>query len=114
MNKIKNILKNGVSAIVLLPQAQFSNLTNITIVGLISAAVNLVLVVAALLFFFNFMIGGIKMILSGGNKDKMDTARRQIVNAVLGAVIVFSTWAIFGLIQDFYGINLLTIEIPRL
>ena len=97
-----------------MPQAQFANLTNITIVGLITAAVNLVLVIAAILFFFNFMIGGIKLILSGGNKERVDNAKRHVVNAVIGAVIVFSTWAILGLIQDFFGINLLTIQIPVL
>jgi len=100
--------------IVVLPRGQFTPLSSITIQGLISAAVNLILIVAAILFVFNLLTGGIKIILSGGAKDKADDARRHIVNALIGIFIVFAVYAAMNFISQFYGVDLLTFEIPTL
>lgn len=100
--------------ILVLPKGQFTPLQDVTVAGLINAAINLVLVVAAILFVFNLLSGGIKIILSGGSKDKADDARRHIVNAVIGIAIVFSVYAGMNLVSQFYGIDLLTFEIPTL
>lgn len=98
----------------LLPQGQFTPLTEISIGGLINAAVNLVLVVASILFFFSFVIGGIKLILSGGKQERIDAAKNQLLSAFIGVFIVFATWGILGFAEQFFGINLLTFEIPAL
>lgn len=100
--------------IIIQPGGQFRPLLDITLEELISALVPLVLIIASILFVFNLLFGGIKVILSGGDKDKLDEAKRQLVNALLGLVIVFSTWAVIGLVSQFFGINLLTFEIPTL
>ncbi len=100
--------------IILLPKGQFTPLENVTISGLINAAINLILVVAAILFVFSLLIGGIKIILSGGAKDKTEDARRQLVNAFVGIFIIFSVYAAMNFISQFFGIDLLTFEIPTL
>lgn len=100
--------------ILVLPQGQFTPLEEVTIPGLINAAINIVLIVAAVLFVFSLLSGGIKIILSGGKSDKTDEARRQLVNAIVGIFIIFAAWGIMNLISNFYGINLLTFEIPTL
>ena len=56
--------------------------------------------------------GGLKFILSGGKSEKFDEAKRQIINALIGVIIVFTTWASLGLISRFFGIDLLNFEIP--
>jgi len=98
----------------ILPTGQFTPLSSVTIQGLISAFVNLTLILAALLFFFSILTGGMKYILSSGNKDKVDTARRQLVNAFVGIIIVFTVFASLSFISEFFGIDLLTFEIPTL
>lgn len=98
----------------LLPQGQFVELRNVSISGLISAFINIFLIVAALLFVFTLLLGGVKLILSGGAKEKTEEARRQIVNAFLGIFLVFSSWAIIGLVSEFFGIDLVNFEIPTL
>lgn len=98
--------------IMMLPQGQFTPLEEVTVAGLINAAVNMVLIVAALLFVFSILTGGIKMILSAGKGDKMDEAKRHLVNAMVGIFIVFSIYAAMNLVSTFYGIDLLTFEIP--
>src|SRR3990170_7147760 len=96
----------------LLPKGQFKPLNEITIAGLLQAFVHIVIITASVLFVFNLLFGGIKLILSGGNRDKAEESRRQIVNAFLGVFIVFITWAILGFLSQFFGIDLLSFEIP--
>ena len=85
----------------------FENLTDVSIGALISSAIQLVLVLAAIIFFFILVIGGIKWITSGGDKGQTEAARNQITAALVGLVIVFAAWAIIQLIGGFFGVNLL-------
>ena len=102
-------MKNG---ILLIPEGQFAPLSEITFEAMISSAVNLVLIVASILFVFNFLIGGIKFMLSGGNKEKLDSAKGQLMNAILGIIIIFSSWAVLGYVGDFFGVDFTTFQIP--
>ena len=97
-----------------MPKGQFAPLSEITFEALISSAVNLVLIVASILFVFNFLIGGIKFMLSGGNKEKRDSAKRQLMNAILGIIIIFSSWAVLGFVGEFFGVDFSTFQIPTL
>jgi len=91
---------------------QFGGLTGLTLGSIISGLIRGSLVVAAVIFFFMLVIGGIKWIASGGDKGQTEGARNQITAALVGLVIVFAAWAIVQLIQTFFGINIfnLTIE----
>ena len=95
------------------PPPEFRNLRNLTIPKLIPPLVNLVIIVAIVLFVFSLLIGGIKLIVSGGNKDNTSTAWRQIVNALIGIVIVFCTWAIISIVEQFFGVKITTLQFPR-
>ena len=97
-----------------MPKGQFAPLSEITFEAMISSAVNLVLIVASILFVFNFLIGGIKFMLSGGNKEKLDSAKRQLMNAILGIIIIFSSWAVLGFVGEFFGVDFSTFQIPTL
>ncbi len=91
----------------------FSQAGNLTIEGMVSGFISLILVLAGLAFFFILVIGGVKWILSGGDKAHTEAARNQITAALVGLVIVFSAWAIVGLINTFFGINLMKLDIPK-
>lgn len=85
----------------------FENLENLTVNGIVSGAINLVLVVVALVFFFILVLGGLKWVTSGGDEKKVGEARAQITNALIGLAIVFAAWAIMKLIGTIFGINIL-------
>ncbi|MEK7525944.1 MAG: pilin [Patescibacteria group bacterium] len=85
---------------------------NLTIASLISGLITFALVIAAIVFFFMLVIGGIKWILSGGDKGQTESARNQITAALVGLVIVFSAWAIAQLIKAFFGVDIFTLELP--
>ena len=86
----------------------FDGLENLTIGGMISGAISLVLIVVTVVFFFILVLGGLKWITSGGDEKKVAAARAQITNALIGLAIVFASWAILNLIQTIFGINILT------
>jgi hypothetical protein len=102
----------AVEAINLGASNQFSNLNDITIASIISAIIILVLIVAAIVFFFMLVIGGIRYITSGGDKAQTEAARGQITAALIGLVIVFAAWAIISLVNAFFGIDILSLNIP--
>ncbi len=80
--------------------------------NIVGAGLRLILVVAALIFFFILVIGGIKWIASGGDKAHTEGARNQITAALVGLVIVFSAWAIASLLGTFFDINIFSLTLP--
>jgi hypothetical protein len=69
----------------------------------INAILSLVIVVSLLLVFFNFIMAGFQWITSGGDKGKTEEARNKIVNAVIGILIVSSSFAVAGFVAYILG-----------
>ena len=87
--------------------SSFNNLTSLTFSGIVSRLIQLALVISAIVFFFMLVVGGIKWILSGGDKSQTEGARNQITAALVGLIIVFAAWAIVQLVQSFFNVNIL-------
>jgi len=116
MEKILNLISGSTYAaaetINLTPKG-FSGVEGLTIPAIISALVTLVLVIAALVAFFFLIYGGIKWITSGGAKEQTAAAQSTLTAAIIGLAIVFSTWAIIGLLDTFLNLNILgDLQIP--
>lgn len=91
------------------------NLQILDLGKLLSGAVGLILVVAALAAFIFLIWGGIQWIISGGDKGKVETAQHRIQAALLGLFIVFAVWAIFLVVEQVLGISILRgITLPSL
>src|SRR3989337_1210736 len=71
----------------------------------IAAIVGVFLVGASLWAFAQILLGGLNWISSGGDKSRLETARLQITNALVGLLFVFAFWAISLLILQFLGIS---------
>lgn len=65
-----------------------------------------VILVAGLATFMYLVYGGIQWISSGGDKGKLEEARSKITNGIVGLAIVASAWAVYLLIDYFFGIGL--------
>lgn len=89
----------------------YTTLGNLTVSKAVSGAIGILLVVAALAFFFMLLIGGIQWIVSGGDKTGSENARKKITSALVGLLIVFAAWAIVNLIQALFHINILQFSI---
>ena len=91
----------------------FGGAEALTIPGLISGLLKLILVIAAVAFFFMLVIGGIQWIVSGGDKAGTEAARGRITAALIGLVVVFAAWAIVTLVNTFFGVDIFSLTIPK-
>jgi len=66
------------------------------------------MVLAAILVFAFLVWGAIEWITSSGDKSKLEGARNKITNAVIGLIILAATTAVFMLVEEFLGIDVLT------
>jgi hypothetical protein len=92
--------------------SNFGTLTTLTLPTIISGLIRGAMVVAAVVFFFILVIGGIKWIASGGDKAATEGARNQITAALIGLVIVFAAWAIVSLIHIFFNVDIFNLALP--
>lgn len=76
--------------------------------------IGIVLIGGSIIFFFVFLMGAISWITSGGDKQALEGARSKITNGIIGLVLLFMAFAVIGLIEKFFGINILTIDIGPL
>jgi hypothetical protein len=69
-----------------------------TIAYLIAAALQLLLITAALAFVFFFITAGLSYISAGGDKTSIEAAKSKIMNAFIGLFIVVVTLAVVQII----------------
>lgn len=67
-------------------------------------ALIIISIVLALIF---LILGGIQWITSGGDKARIDTARKRIIFTIAGLVLVFLSYFIINFIGDIFGVDLL-------
>jgi len=81
---------------------------------LISSTIQVLLIVAAVFFFIYLLIGGIRWIMSGGDKGNIEKARGQITHALIGLLIVLGVWIINGILASLFGIDIISnIKLPN-
>lgn len=84
------------------------------IVRLVSVLITTLLIVGTISFVFYFLYGGIYWITAGGDAKKIENARSKITQALYGIIIMFAAWAVFQLIENLFGISLLSIDLTTL
>lgn len=108
MNLIQSVYAADPS-ITIKPPSGFNIITDIGL--LISNAVSLLMIIAAVATFLYLVWGGLEWITSGGEKAGTEAAKSKITNAFIGLIIVFSAWAIMGIFEKFFGIKILGTEL---
>ncbi len=63
---------------------------------------SILLIIAIVLAVILFLVGGIQFIVSAGDKEKLSSAQKKIMAALIGLLIVLSAWAISGLLREFF------------
>ncbi len=81
---------------------------------IIPNAIILTFIAGSLIFFFMLVSGAIQWISSGGDKQALEGARGKITNAVVGILLLFGALAIINLIEKFFGVQILTLDIGPL
>ena len=81
---------------------------------LLQGLIKLGFIAGALIFLFMFIYGGIRLASSGGDKSAVASAKSILANAVVGAVILFSLFAIVNLFGCFFGVDIKLIKFDTL
>jgi hypothetical protein len=82
-----------------------STLCHTNLTAFIPVLINILLVIAILLAVVYLLWGGIKWIMSGGDKQQLQTAREHVVAAIIGLVIVFLVYFLLNFILSTFGIT---------
>ena len=81
----------------------------------ISGVITVFLILAVLYFLFFFISGSLVYISSGADDKKVQMAKSQITNAIVGLVIIFLVFAILQLLGTFFGIkDIFSLNLPTL
>lgn len=91
---------------------EYQIFSSLSVGKVIGTGITLIMIVAAVIFFFMLVIGGLRWITSGGDKAQTEGARNQITAALVGLIIVFGAFAIATLVQQLFGINVFSFNIP--
>ncbi len=63
------------------------------------------LIAAAVLCLFFLLFGGIKWIMSDGDKSKIDSARKTIIFAIVGLLLAFLSFFIINVVGGLFGVE---------
>lgn len=67
----------------------------------------IILIISAILLSLAFLIiGGIQWTMSGGEKSKIDAARRKIIYAIVGLIVVFLSFFIISIFGYLFGVDI--------
>lgn len=83
-------------------------LTGAGLNSLISNVITAVGAIVGLVFFALLVMGGISYMTNGGDDKALAKAKSQIMNALVGLMIVFFAYWIVRIIGALFGINLLS------
>lgn len=98
------------------PAGTFNPLCTFSIGGnFIPGLISLLFILAIIIAVLYLIWGGIKWIMSGGDKAALQTAREHVIAAIVGLVVVFLTYFLLNFVlQAFLGTNAGTFTLPSL
>ncbi len=75
--------------------------------GLLELSFNYIFPLAAIALFIFLLWGGISYMLSMGNPDKTKAAWAKITQALIGFIIIFTSWWLIQLVEVIFGVTIL-------
>lgn len=80
--------------------------------GLVGSVITAIFVIAVIIALAFLIFGGIKWILSGGDKAGVEGARNMIVASIVGLIIVFLSYFVLNLVLSLFGLSFTDLRIP--
>ena len=69
----------------------------------LSNLVNLIYVLATIVFLFMMLWGAFDWLTSGGDKEKLENAKKRLINATIGIMLFAIAFAVMQILGDFTG-----------
>lgn len=67
--------------------------------------INASLVLAGIIAVFLIVFSGVQYVTSGGDKEKVDNARKRLTYAIIGLIFIFMSFLIINFIAQFTGVD---------
>lgn len=80
---------------------------------LVANIIKIVSPIAGLAFGIMFLVGGFKLIFSGGNPKEVQSAQNVLTFAVIGLVLTIISYLVLILIENFTGVKVTEFTIPK-
>jgi len=74
--------------------------------SLLTWAIRTIFLLAGFIVGYYVLTGALDWVQSGGDKEKVETARKKITTAIIGLIILFATIAIVALVENVFGVGL--------
>ncbi len=107
---IPKIIPKVLAADITLPIGEMATKNNFfgyTCIGhLVSNLVSAAFIISGVAFFVYLVMGGVQWLTSGGDKSKIESSQKMISAALIGLTIVASSYAVYMIVLEFFGINL--------
>lgn len=82
--------------------------------SIVGRVITIILIIAIVIAVFFLIFGGIKWVLSGGDKSKVESARNHIVAAIVGLIIALLAFFILSFILRLFGISATNFTVPNI
>jgi hypothetical protein len=76
-----------------------------TLQKVIDWGITALLFTAVILSLYFLIFGGIQWIMSAGDKTKIESARKKMIYAVIGLIVVLSTFMIINIVGSLFGVT---------
>jgi hypothetical protein len=73
--------------------------------NILRVGIQLLFILATLLALIYLIYGGLDWIMSRGEKEKINNAKRKITFSIIGLVIVFISFLIVQIVSSMFGVN---------
>jgi len=71
----------------------------------VNSIFNIAIMAAGIIFIVLFVVGGIQYLSSAGNEEATGKAKKLLVDAIIGLVIVLAAWAVGSWILNQLGLS---------
>jgi len=82
--------------------------------SVVSSVITILLIAAAIIALFFLIWGGIRWILSGGDKVKVDEARKTIIASILGLIVALLAYFIITIVLGLFNLSLTNLTLPKI
>jgi len=91
-------------------------LCGLTVEAIVPKVISTILFVAFVAALIFLIIGGVKWIISGGDKEGTTKAKETVTSALIGLAVVLGSWILINIILRFFGSTggLTTLTMPSL
>ncbi len=73
---------------------------NTTITSIITRIVQIALALAGLIAILFLIIGGFRYVTAGGNEETVEAAKKTILNAIIGIIVIILAYVILRVIEN--------------